>query len=309
MKGDHNDYSISSANKIQSNRSSNRPQNFKEDRFQQNGRNMMTNANCSYCGFDHGDERRCPAYGKQCRNCERYNHFASVCRSEKRNKERYDSQQQSRSVNYGNRRNVKKSTEEAYKIDSSTDTLDYEEDEDYFEQTIKHMKKIRRVNNIQGTTDIGKTVTVRIDDVDVKVEPDSGADGNVVDENQFDKFQKRTYGNPVLEKRKINSPPLLSKSTLIELGMLQIRSDGSFVKTNQLRIPDNGPPFNSEKLAIEKGSKHYQVTPGRQIANEEVNVFRKPINKTEQITKLKKKTLKHLNRRCIEDIIQTYMRK
>ncbi|CAG2226938.1 unnamed protein product [Mytilus edulis] len=150
-----------------------------------------------------------------------------------------------------------------------------------------------------------------------------------MDENQFEKFQRNTGGNPVVEKSKIklstlqnalpikgefktiirnktcgtetriivvkgkiNSPPLLSKSTLIELGMIQIRTDGSFVKANQLRIPDSGPPFNSKKLTIEKGFKHYQVTPGRQIANTEVNLFRKPINKTEQITKLKKKNTK-----------------
>ncbi|CAG2186886.1 unnamed protein product [Mytilus edulis] len=81
---------------------------------------------------------------------------ASVCRAEKRNSESYDSQQQSRSVNYGNRRNVKKTIEEAYKTDSNTDTSDYEEDEDYFEQTIKHLKKIRRVKTIQGTRDIEK---------------------------------------------------------------------------------------------------------------------------------------------------------
>ncbi|VDI67336.1 Hypothetical predicted protein [Mytilus galloprovincialis] len=74
--------------------------------------------------------------------------------------------------------------------------------------------------------------------------------------------------------------------------MIQIRTDGSFVKKNQLRIPDSGPTFNSKKLAIDKGFKHYQVTPGRQIANKEVNLFRKPINKTQQITKLKKKNTK-----------------
>ncbi|VDI03259.1 Hypothetical predicted protein [Mytilus galloprovincialis] len=82
--------------------------------------------------------------------------------------------------------------------------------------------------------------------------------------------------------------------------MIQIRTDGSFVK-NQLRIPDSGPIFNSKKLDIDKGFKHYQITPGRQIANEEVNLFRKPINKTQQITKLKKKNTKtakqEINRR------------
>ncbi|CAG2201255.1 unnamed protein product [Mytilus edulis] len=60
--------------------------------------------------------------------------------------------------------------------------------------------------------------------------------------------------------------------------MTQIRTDGSFVKKNKLRIPDSGPTFNSEK--------HNQVTPGRQIANKEVNLLRKPIKKTQQISKV-----------------------
>ncbi|VDI35383.1 Hypothetical predicted protein [Mytilus galloprovincialis] len=254
-----------------------------------------------------------------------------VCRAEKK--------QQYRAGNFRQGgRSVKKTMEDKIETDSNTDISDYDEDEDYFGETIKHIMKIRKVKTIQGIRDMEKTVMVRIDDVDVKVEPDSGADVNVMDENQFVKFQSKTYGNPVLEKSKIklstlqnslpikgefktiirnktcgtetkfvvvkgkiNSPPLISKSTLIELGMIQIRTDGSFVKKNQLRIPDNRPPFNSKKLAIDKGFNHYQVTPGRQIANKEVNIFRKPINKTQQITKLKKKNTKtakqEINRR------------
>ena len=38
-------------------------------------------------------------------------------------------------------------------------------------------------------------------------------------------------------KGKINSPPLISKNTLIELGMLQIKEDGSFANQNDMRIP------------------------------------------------------------------------
>ena len=40
----------------------------------------------------------------------------------------------------------------------------------------------------------------------------------------------------VIEGR-INSPPLISKNTLIELGMLQIKEDGSFATENEMRIP------------------------------------------------------------------------
>ena len=43
----------------------------------------------------------------------------------------------------------------------------------------------------------------------------------------------------VVDRGRINSPPLISKSTLQELGMLQIREDGSFAKTNDLRSRKN----------------------------------------------------------------------
>lgn len=41
-----------------------------------------------------------------------------------RNQERYDNQQQRRDVNYRNRRNVKKTTEDTNKTDSNTDQSD-----------------------------------------------------------------------------------------------------------------------------------------------------------------------------------------
>jgi len=38
---------------------------------------------CKYCGKQHA-AGKCPAYGKQCKNCLKQNHFASVCRSARR---------------------------------------------------------------------------------------------------------------------------------------------------------------------------------------------------------------------------------
>ena len=43
----------------------------------------------------------------------------------------------------------------------------------------------------------------------------------------------------VVVKGKINSPPLLGKRTLIELGMLEIRPDGSLKESNELRRTDS----------------------------------------------------------------------
>ena len=41
---------------------------------------VSTIRNCKYCGKSHR-ERECPAFGKQCPKCQKYNHLPSVCRS------------------------------------------------------------------------------------------------------------------------------------------------------------------------------------------------------------------------------------
>ena len=39
---------------------------------------------CQYCGNNkHSDRRMCPAKGKQCHKCSKYDHFSKVCRSVK----------------------------------------------------------------------------------------------------------------------------------------------------------------------------------------------------------------------------------
>ena len=43
----------------------------------------------------------------------------------------------------------------------------------------------------------------------------------------------------------INSPPLISKNTLIELGMLEIREDGSFAASNDICIPEEISTINA----------------------------------------------------------------
>ena len=105
------------------------------------------------------------------------------------------------------------------------------------------------------------------------MEPDSGADVNVMDERQYRALKHKTYDDIMLKasstkistlqndlkvsgefkatarsqtrgtettfvvvKGKINSPPLLGKKALTELGMLEIRPDGSLKEANELRI-------------------------------------------------------------------------
>ena len=121
-----------------------------------------------------------------------------------------------------------------------------------------------------------KTVPIVINDVLVHMEPDSGADVNVMDEYHYMALKRKSYENIALQESstglntlqnelhvsgefnatarnetrgtdttfvvingKINSSPLLGRRKLIELGMLEIRPDGSLTGSNELRRTDN----------------------------------------------------------------------
>ena len=59
-----------------------RPQNNKNNN---NNNKPYNNKNCAGCGnaFHPKGRSTCPAYGKTCRNCNKLNHFHTVCRSQK----------------------------------------------------------------------------------------------------------------------------------------------------------------------------------------------------------------------------------
>ena len=68
-------------------------------------------------------------------------------------------------------------------------------------------------------------------------------------------------------KGRINSPPLISKATLTELGMLQIRDDGSFAEPNDLRISGKETYVNA---VSEDFSARQEIT---QLLNKHSKVF------------------------------------
>ena len=149
-------------------------------------------------------------------------------------------------------------------------------DEDFLSQSVAHMN----IKRIKKRYSLEKTVPLMINDISIRAEPDSGAD--VMDEFQFrallhrsaeqmklkdSKIKLMTLQNELpikgefsaivrnqtcgiqsrflVVKSRINSPPLISKSTLTELGMLQIRDDGSFAEPNSLRIPGKETHINA----------------------------------------------------------------
>ena len=117
-----------------------------------------------------------------------------------------------------------------------------------------------------------------INDVKVHMEPDSGADVNVMDKYHYKALNHKSYENLALHdcstrlstlqnelhvsgefkatarnetkgtdttfvvvKGKINSSPLLGRKTLIKLCILEIRPDESLKESNELRGTDTNP--------------------------------------------------------------------
>ena len=141
--------------------------------------------------------------------------------------------------------------------------------------------------------------TVLIGGIDAFVEPDSGENANVMDEYQFKALKHRSRENNNLEPRrdtlktlqsdltvkgefnatlrnknrgaqgkflviqvKMDSPPLLSKSTLLDLGMLKIDSEGTLKETNELRIKSA-----KKKLDLRQGYHQLALDPStRKVA-------------------------------------------
>ena len=216
----------------------------------------------------------CPAYGKKCHKCLKLNRFSSVCKSESTRSHKFRRQKQSKRNSSGR---IKKTTEDAESTSS---------DDDFFGQAVEHLKQAKKIRVIGKNGDDYRTVMVRLNDVDVLMEADGGADVNIMDEHQFKAFSHRTHDKPILANSnvklrtlqhklevkgefqtvirnktcgkptkfvvvsgRIQSPPLISKETLIALGMLKIQPDGSFAKPNDLAIFEERHNANTVKQA------------------------------------------------------------
>ena len=203
-------------------------------------RSKETNKTCRYCGKTHLMKKElCPAYGKFRSKCGKPNHFSSVCMSSK------ETRRQRCNKSSDSRRDVKRATN-----DSETDEYGSDEDGDayFIDETVKHLTvgKIK----INKVSDFEKTVPIVINDVIVHMEPDSGADVNVMDEYHYKALKRKSHENLALHdsstrlstlqnelhvsgefkatarnetrgtdttfvviKGKINSPPLLGRRT------------------------------------------------------------------------------------------------
>ena len=233
------------------------------NRRSQNERNIEKGRPYKYCDKTNPRQKKlCPAYAKYCSKCGKPNHFATVCMSAK----------QSRNLLMGNRshgtnRDVKLAVNDSNTDDSQSDS---DQSIDFIDESVRHLTvgKIK----VSEVSDLEKTVPIVINDVIVHMEPDSGADDNVMDECQYRALKRKTYDDITLKasstklstlpnelkvsgefkatarnqtrgtettfvviKGKIKSPPLIGRA-LTELGMIEIRPDGSLREADELRI-------------------------------------------------------------------------
>ena len=174
-------------------------------------------------------------------------------------------------------------------------------DDEFISRAVNHLGTVKHVKSISSTP---RTVAMRINDVDVRVEPDGGADVN--DEHQFKALSNRSAKKIPLEASRmklrtlqnelpvkgefyttlknktremiakvivirghISSPPLICKDSLEELGMLQICEDGSFGKPNRLKIQDTetSGEASSDDSANARGEETRQKS--RRVRNDD----------------------------------------
>ena len=124
-----------------------------------------------YCGLFgvHEKGKDCPAYGNKCYKCHKLNYFSSVCKSESTRNHKFRRQKRS---NVKSNERIKKTNEDVESTSS---------DDDCFGQAVEHLKQAKKIRVIGKNGDDYRTVMVRLNDVNVLMEANSGADVNIMD--------------------------------------------------------------------------------------------------------------------------------
>jgi len=95
-----------------------------------------------------------------------------------------------------------KRTTEGEDADNSTSS-----DDEFFCQAIRHLKQVKKIETDGGD----RTVSVKIEDVDVRAEPDNGAEVNVMDEHQFKALTNRSIVKLTLQPSRVKLSTLQSE--------------------------------------------------------------------------------------------------
>ena len=126
---------------------------------------------CRFCKKTHNQSfpHNCPAYGQKCHKCHGFNHFAVACRSKR---EDFNKKMPSPYI-----RELKKTT----KLNASNEQSDSEE---YFVELVEHA-----VGSIEGKSQ--ELLKVKINEHNVWVKPDTGADISVMSFSVFTQLSNK----------------------------------------------------------------------------------------------------------------------
>ena len=126
---------------------------------------------CKKCGYDHTDNQRCPAQGKECSFCHKMNHFAKMCLSRKG---KYKGQQ----------KGVNRLDDYGYTSSDETDDDRFYDDELYVSMLFDEMK----VNKISDEWIVHSSIF----DQDIPMQVDTGARCNVISQSVLQKLKFKT---------------------------------------------------------------------------------------------------------------------
>ena len=136
--------------------------------------------------------------------CQKFNHFSSVCKSKgPPNSKKWQEQRPNYKPpeNPGHKRRIKKTTEEEDADNSKSS------DDEFICQAVRHLKEMKKIK----AAGEDRTVSVKIEDVDVRAEPDSGAEVNVLDEHQFKALANRSSVKLTLQPSRVKLSTLQSE--------------------------------------------------------------------------------------------------
>ncbi len=200
---------------------------------------------CQYCGLfgAHEKGKDCPAYGKKCHKCHKLNHFSSVCKSESTRSHKFRRQKRSKGKSSGR---IKKTTEDVESTRS---------DDEVFCQAAEHLRQAKTIREIGKNGDDYRTVMVRLNDGDVLMEADSGADVYIRDEHQFKTFTHRTHDKQILASSNVKLRTLQHKLEVKGEFKTVIRNEtcGKLIKLVEVSGRIQSSPLISKETLTELG--------------------------------------------------------
>ena len=174
---------------------------------------------------------------KKCMKCQKFNHFSSVCKSKgPPNSKKWQEQRPNLkpTENPGHKRRVKGTTEEE---DAA--------DDEFSCQAVRHLKQVKKIK----AAGEDRTVSVKIEDVDVRAEPDSGAEVNVLDEHQFKALTNRSSVKLTLQLSRDKRSTLQSELPVKGEFIATVRNQtcGAVATFVVVRGRINSPPLISKR--------------------------------------------------------------